>query len=122
MARSVMEVPFLGTQRTPVEGKTYFKLFYGDEPDCITDNGLSIISMAIDDAVGEEVFAAGAHSEPMEMVRITFEVERGGQNKGKNVALHIEAVEKPTSRPTTAAPATPAAPAAQPPKPDTAKA
>ena len=102
MARSVMEVPFLGTQRTPVEGKTYFKLFYGDEPDCITDNGLSIISM--------------------EMVRITFEVERGGQNKGKNVALHIEAVEKPTSRPTTAAPATPAAPAAQPPKPDTAKA
>ena len=122
MARSVMEVPFLGTQRTPVEGKTYFKLFYGDEPDCITDNGLSIISMAIDDAVGEEVFAAGAHFEPMEMVRITFEVERGGQNKGKNVALHIEAVEKSTSRPTTAAPATPAAPAAQPPKPDTAKA
>lgn len=122
MARSVMEVPFLGTQRTPVEGKTYFKLFYGDEPDCITDNGLSIISMAIDDAVGEEVFAAGAHFEPMEMVRITFEVERGGQNKGKNVALHIEAVEKPTSRPTTVAPAAPAAPAAQPPKPDTAKA
>lgn len=120
MARSVMEVPFLGTQRTPVEGKTYYKLFYGDEPDCVTDNGLSIISMAIDDAVGEEVFAAGAHFEPMEMVRITFEVERGGQNKGKNVALHIEAVNKPASRPAAnPAPQTTAAPT---PKPDQAKA
>lgn len=117
MARSVMEVPFLGTQRTPVEGKTYYKLFYGDEPDCVTDNGLSIISMAIDDAVGEEVFAAGAHFEPMELVRITFEVERGGQNKGKNVALHIEAVNKPTSRP-----AASPTPAPQPLKSEPAKA
>lgn len=66
-------------------------------PNCVTDNGLSIISMAIDDAVGEEVFAAGAHFEPMEMVRITAEIERGGQNKGKNVALHMEAVNKPAS-------------------------
>jgi hypothetical protein len=119
MARSVMEVPFLGTQRTPVEGKTYYKLFYGDEPDGITDNGLSIISMAIDDVVGDEVFAAGANFEPMEMVRITFEIERGGQNKGKNVALHIEAVEKPASRPTASATPTPAA---QPQKPEPTKA
>lgn len=94
MAKSIMEVPFLGTQRTPVEGTTYYKLFYGDEPDGVTDNGLSIISMAIDEIAGERVFKLGASFDPMEMVRITFEVQRGGQNKGKNVAIDIEAVKK----------------------------
>lgn len=97
MAKSIMEVPFLGTQRTPVEGTTYYKLFYGDEPDCVTDNGLSIISMAIDETQGERVFKLGASFDPMEIVRITFEVQRGGQNKGKNVAIDIESIKKTTS-------------------------
>lgn len=92
MAKSTMEVPFLGTQRTAVEGATYYKLFYGDEPDGVTDNCLSIISMGIDDVDGERLFKLGASFTPMETVRITFEVQRGGQNKGKNVALDIEAV------------------------------
>ena len=37
-------------------------------------------------------------SNPLQLVRITFDVARGGQNKGKNLALHIEAVDKPTAR------------------------
>lgn len=93
MARSVMEVVFLGTQKTEMEGAKYVKVFYGDEPDGKTEHGLSIIGMAVADDHADEVFAAGAHFEPLEMVRITFEVDRGGQNKGKNLALHIESAK-----------------------------
>lgn len=95
MARSIMEVAFLGTQITEVEGKTYAKVFYGDEPDGKTEHGLSIVGMAAADEVAHEVFAAGKHFDPLEKVRITFEVARGGQNKGKNLCLHIEAVKAP---------------------------
>ena len=115
MARSTMEVAFLGVQKTEVEGTRYVKLFYGDEPDGKTEHGLSIIGMAVADDHADEVFAAGAHFEPLEMVRITFEVDRGGQNKGKNLALHIESVkpreqaQRPTQQPNqTAKPAAPA--------------
>lgn len=94
MARSTMEVAFLGTQRFDGEGGTkYIKVFYGDEPDGKTEHGLSIIGMAADDDAAEEIFAAGAHFSPLETVRITFDVARGGQNKGKNLALHIESVK-----------------------------
>lgn len=112
MARTTMEVAFLGTQKTEVEGAKYVKVFYGDEPDGKTEHGLSIVGMAADDAVADEVFFAGAGLAPLETVRITFEVARGGQNKGKNLALHIEPVKART------APA--AAPAGQAPqKPET---
>ena len=92
MARSIMEVAFLGTQMTQVDDTKYAKIFYGDEPDGKTEHGLSIIGMAIAEDVADEVFAAGAQFAPLELVRITFDVARGGQNKGKNLALHIEAV------------------------------
>jgi hypothetical protein len=100
MARSTMEVAFLGTQRFDGEGGVkYIKVFYGDEPDGKTEHGLSIIGMAADDNAAEEIFAAGAHFDPLQKVRITFDVARGGQNKGKNLALHIEAVDqRPASR------------------------
>lgn len=99
MARSVMEVAFLSTQRFDGEnGQKYIKVFYGDEPDGKTEHGLSIIGMSADDNAAEEIFAAGAHFKPMQMVRITFDVARGGQNKGKNLALHIEPVDQPAPR------------------------
>lgn len=114
MARSTMEVAFLGTQMTQVEDTKYAKVFYGDEPDGKTEHGLSIIGMAIAEDAADEVFAAGAQFEPLQLVRITFDVARGGQNKGKNLALHIEAVDtKPTAR----AAAPQANNPAQPPKP-----
>ena len=98
MARSTMEVAFLGTQMTQVEDTKYAKVFYGDEPDGKTEHGLSIIGMAIAEDAADEVFNAGSQFEPLQLVRITFDVARGGQNKGKNLALHIEAVDKPTAR------------------------
>ena len=99
MARSTMEVAFLGTQRFDGEnGQKYIKVFYGDEPDGKTEHGLSIIGMAAEEDAAEEIFAAGTRFEPLQLVRITFDVARGGQNKGKNLALHIEAVDKPTAR------------------------
>jgi hypothetical protein len=106
MARSTMEVAFLGTQMTQVEDTKYAKVFYGDEPDGKTEHGLSIIGMAIAEDAADEVFAAGAQFEPLQLVRITFDVARGGQNKGKNLALHIEAVDPKPAR--AAAPQTPA--------------
>ncbi|MDG9931019.1 MULTISPECIES: hypothetical protein [unclassified Pseudomonas] len=114
MARSIMEVAFLGTQKTEVEGAKYVKVFYGDEPDGKTEHGLSIVGMAAADEVADEVFFAGSGFAPLETVRITFEVARGGQNKGKNLALHIEPVK---ARP--AASTAPAASQAAPQKPDT---
>lgn len=111
MARSTMEVAFLGTQMTQVDDTKYAKVFYGDEPDGKTEHGLSIIGMAIAEDAADEVFMAGAQFEPLQLVRITFDVARGGQNKGKNLALHIEAVD-PKGR-TTAAPAPAAKPAEQ---------
>ena len=99
MARSTMEVAFLGTQMTQVEDTKYAKVFYGDEPDGKTEHGLSIIGMAISEDAADEVFNAGSQFEPLQLVRISFDVARGGQNKGKNLALHIEAVDpKPTAR------------------------
>src|SRR3990167_8326749 len=115
MARSIMEVAFLGTQRFDGEnGQKYIKVFYGDEPDGKTEHGLSIIGMAADDDAAEEIFAAGAHFSPLENVRITFDVARGGQNKGKNLALHIESV-KPRAATQSAQP-TPSKPTAEAPK------
>ena len=105
MARSTMEVAFLGTQMTQVEDTKYAKVFYGDEPDGKTEHGLSIIGMAIAEDAADEVFNAGSQFEPLQLVRITFDVARGGQNKGKNLALHIEAVDTKPAR--TASPQTP---------------
>ena len=115
MARSIMEVAFLGTQRFDGEnGQKYIKVFYGDEPDGKTEHGLSIIGMAADDDAAEEIFAAGAHFDPLQKVRITFDVARGGQNKGKNLALHLEAVgEKPANRQQPQTPQRPASDAAK---------
>ncbi|OEC35173.1 hypothetical protein SAMN05216600_116110 [Pseudomonas cuatrocienegasensis] len=104
MARSTMEVAFLGTQMTQVEDTKYAKVFYGDEPDGKTEHGLSIIGMAIAEDAADEVFNAGSKFEPLQLVRITFDVARGGQNKGKNLALHIEAVDTKPARPQTQAP------------------
>src|SRR6218665_1666015 len=104
MARSTMEVAFLGTQRFEGEAGKYIKIFYGDEPDGKTEHGLSIIGMSAADEVADEIFASGTQFEPLQLVRITFEVARGGQNKGKNLALHIEAVTPaPAARATTQA-------------------
>jgi len=100
-----MEVAFLGTQKTEMEGAKYVKVFYGDEPDGKTEHGLSIIGMAVADDVADEVFAAGAQFAPLEMVRVTFDVARGGQNKGKNLCLHVEPIKGRTEKP--AAPASP---------------
>ena len=98
MARSTMEVAFLGTQRFDGEGGVkYIKVFYGDEPDGKTEHGLSIIGMSAADEVADEIFASGAQFEPLQLVRISFEIARGGQNKGKNLALHIEAVKPRTA-------------------------
>ena len=116
MARSTMEVAFLSTQKLAFSNNggevKIVKVFYGDEPDGKTEHGLSIIGMAVADDYADEVFAAGANFEPLEMVRITFEVDRGGQNKGKNLALHIESAKprEQTQRPTPQ-PNKPAAPA-----------
>ena len=113
MARSTMEVAFLGTQKTEMEGAKYVKIFYGDEPDGKTEHGLSIIGMAVAEDVADEVFAAGSQFSPLETVRISFDVARGGQNKGKNLALHIEAVKPRTDKaaaPAASSTATPSKP------------
>ncbi len=99
MARSTMEVAFLGTQKTEMEGAKYVKVFYGDEPDGKSEHGLSIIGMAVADDVADEVFSAGSQFSPLETVRLTFDVARGGQNKGKNLCLHIEAVKPRPDKP-----------------------
>lgn len=103
MARSTMEVAFLGTQKTEMEGNKYVKVFYGDEPDGKTEHGLSIIGMAVADDTADEVFAAGARFGVLEKVRVTFDVARGGQNKGKNLCLHVEAIKSGADKPAPAA-------------------
>ncbi|MDD0841490.1 hypothetical protein [Pseudomonas sp. Gutcm_11s] len=118
MARSTMEVAFLGVQKTEFDDVKIVKLFYGDEPDGKTEHGLSVIGMGVLDDVADEVFSSCAGLEPLEPVRITFDVARGGKNLGKNLALHIEPVKARTT--SQAAPQTPAPnkPAATPNKPD----
>ncbi|CAD5109561.1 hypothetical protein [Zestomonas carbonaria] len=111
MARSIMEVAFLGTQKTEMEGAKYVKVFYGDEPDGKTEHGLSVIGMAAADEVADEIFFAGSQFEPLQLVRITFDVSRGGQNKGKNLALHIEAVDTRKGAQPSAAKPSPSTPA-----------
>ncbi|WP_061242123.1 hypothetical protein [Ectopseudomonas composti] len=100
MARSTMEVAFLGTQKLAFnqngQDVRVYKVFYGDEPDGVTENGLSIVSMDVPADVGEEVFASGAQFAPLEMVRITFDVARAGKQKGNNLCVHLESV-KPAS-------------------------
>lgn len=101
MARSTMEVAFLSTQKLAFSQNgtevKIVKVFYGDEPDGETENGLSIVSMDVPLEVADEVFAAGANFDPLEKVRITFEVARAGKQKGNNLALHIEAVNPPAA-------------------------
>lgn len=104
MARSTIEVPFLGTQKLAFSAASgdvkIYKVFYGDTPDGITDHCLSVISMDVDESVCEEVFQSGATFEPMQLVKLTFEIERAGKQKGNNMCVHIEAVEpKSASRP-----------------------
>lgn len=126
MARSTMEVAFLGTQKLAFSQNgsevKIVKVFYGDEPDGQTENGLSIVSMDVPLEVADEVFASGAGFAPLELVRITFEVARAGKQKGNNLCLQIEAVDtKPATR--AATPQTQAQPQGQQAKPaDQAKA
>lgn len=118
MARSTMEVAFLGTQKLAFNQNgndiKIVKVFYGDEPDGVTENGLSIVSMDVPPDVADEVFAAGSAFDPMEKVRITFEVARAGKQKGNNLALHIESVKLRAAAP--AAPQTPSKPTVEAPK------
>jgi hypothetical protein len=97
MARSTIEVAFLGTQKLEFSSKDghvkIVKVFYGDEPDGETENGLSIVSMDVPAEVADEIFAAGANLAPLEPIRITFEVARAGKQKGNNLCLHIEPVK-----------------------------
>ncbi|MEH6797957.1 MAG: hypothetical protein V7681_01490 [Halopseudomonas sabulinigri] len=112
MARSTIEVAFLGTQKLEFSSKDghvkIVKVFYGDEPDGETENGLSIVSMDVPAEVADEIFAAGANLAPLEPIRITFEVARAGKQKGNNLCLHIEPVKARSEKP-----ATPAAPNTQ---------
>ena len=71
--------------------------------------------MGVSDDVADEVFSSCIGLEPLEPVRITFDVARGGKNLGKNLALHIEPAkpreqaQRPTQQPNqTAKPAAPA--------------
>jgi len=97
MARSTMEVAFLSTQKLEFTGSNghvkQVKVFYGDEPDGETENGLSIVSMDVPAEVADEIFAAGANIAPLEQIRISFEVARAGKQKGNNLCLHIEPVK-----------------------------
>lgn len=97
MARSTMEVAFLGTQKLAFSQNgsevKIVKVFYGDEPDGETENGLSIVSMDVPLEVADEVFASGANFAPLETVRIHFEIARAGKQKGNNLCLHLEAVK-----------------------------
>lgn len=110
MARSTMEVAFLGTQKLAFSQNgtevKIVKVFYGDEPDGQTENGLSIVSMDVPLEVADEVFASGANFEPLETVRIHFEIARAGKQKGNNLCLHLESAKtnatqasKPTQQP-----------------------
>lgn len=106
MARSTMEVAFLSVQKTEFDDVKIVKLFYGDEPDGKTEHGLSIIGMGVSDDAADEVFSSCAGLTPLETIRITFDVARGGKNLGKNLALHVESVkpreqgQRPTPHPT----------------------
>ena len=108
MARSTMEVAFLSVQKTEFDDVKIVKLFYGDEPDGKTEHGLSIIGMGVSDEVADEVFSSCAGLEPLEAVRITFDVARGGKNLGKNLALHIEPVKPKTASAQSSGKSTPA--------------
>lgn len=123
MARSTMEVAFLSTQKLAFSQNgtevKIVKVFYGDEPDGETENGLSIVSMDVPLEVADEVFASGAQFAPLENVRITFEVARAGKQKGNNLCVHIESVDTKPARPQTPT-ATPAQRQATP-APDAAK-
>lgn len=122
MARSTMEVAFLGTQKVAFSNNggevKIVKVFYGDEPNGITENGLSIVSMDVPPEVADEVFATGANIAPLETVRISFEIARAGKQKGNNLCLHIEPVKardparEPAQRQTPAQPNPAAKPAA----------
>ncbi|WP_312905287.1 hypothetical protein [Stutzerimonas nitrititolerans] len=107
MARSTMEVAFLGTQKVAFNQNgndvKIVKVFYGDEADGETENGLSIVSMDVPLEVADEVFASGANFQPLELVRITFEVARAGKQKGNNLCVHIESAKPGTqaSKPAT---------------------
>lgn len=109
MARSTMEVAFLSTQKLAFSQNgndvKIVKVFYGDEPDGETENGLSIVSMDVPLEVADEVFAAGAKFDPLEKVRITFEVARAGKQKGNNRCLHIESVDSKARSTSSPAPA-----------------
>lgn len=102
MARSIMEVAFLGIQKTEVEEKRYVKFFYGDEPNGKNEHGLAVIGMNVSDDFVDEVFAACANFDPLELVRVSFDVSRGGKNLGKNIVLHVEAVKPKAATPATA--------------------
>ena len=107
MARSTMEVAFLSAQKLEFTGSNghvkQVKVFYGDEPDGETENGLSIVSMDVPAEVADEIFAAGANIAPLEQIRISFEVARAGKQKGNNLCLHIEPVKARTDKPAASA-------------------
>lgn len=108
MARSTMEVAFLGTQKVAFNQNgtdvKIVKVFYGDEPDGVTENGLSIVGMDVPADVADEVFASGAQFSPLETVRITFEVARAGKQKGNNLCVHLESVKPASSQASKPAP------------------
>lgn len=93
MARSITKVRIISLQKFEGENDTrYFKMFYLEEPDGKTEKIGAVISMTIGDEQADQVFASGEGFHPLQEVNVEFEIARGGQNKGKNVCLHIEAV------------------------------
>ena len=93
MARSIMEVAFLGIQKIEVEDSKYVKFFYGEEADGKSEHGLSVIGMSVVEEVADEVFASCANLAPLEAVRVTFDIARGGKNLGRNMCVNIEPIK-----------------------------
>lgn len=107
MARFVMELPILGVQVTKVEEKVYAKVFVGEEPDGVSEQIVSVMSMPILAEYAQEVFAAASTLKLGQMVKLTIETARGGKQSVKNEVVHIEPVQRsqssqpnPSARPT----------------------
>lgn len=104
MARTTFDSAIVSIEKVQFNDVHLLKLFVGDEPDGERDGVSSLLSMRVHEDVLDEVWNVCKGLSLGDPIRVTAEIDRGKDNAGKFIVLHVE----PITAAQASKPATPA--------------
>lgn len=92
MARTTFESAIVSIEKVKFNDVHLLKLFVADEPDGERDGVSSLLSMRVHDDVLDEVWNVCKGLSLGDPIRVTADIDRGKDNAGKFIVLHVDPV------------------------------